>query len=365
MKSLLRAAAFAPVLLVFAGCTVGQPDDNEDATSTDADALQRASRVSRGMEWVDAKLHYCQASHGAVDFDNACWAWEGSSHRCERTSNAAWNAYRSDCSGFVTYAWGLPPVGDGGYVTSDFAPFSNKFSHTIDGHSLEPGDALNKTSDEHIILFKAWANGSHTSAVFVERTRLLVVDPLRARVHVERLHQRRQGVRELRRRDVLRDSLQQRDRRRKQQPSAEPRSRTRRLLEGRRLLHRHAPMRQRPLDLPRGRCAVMLERPERGGVVQPRQRLLHAHPPMRERPLGSAAGRPRELQLGTWRAVSPAQRIENRESSSTRPRRHARRGLSRSFRSVMLSRIAFVVVVPGSISQVERDRLPERIGVGP
>jgi len=167
MKNLLLAAAFGPLLLVTvaSGCTVEQPGEEE--TSSDADAIKRASIVSRGEEWVNAKLHYCQAAHNAVDFDSACWGFEGSSHRCDRQSNAAWNAYRSDCSGFVTWAWGMPPVGDGGYVTSDFAPFSNKFSHTIDGHNLLPGDALNKTNNEHIILFKKWTNPGHT-AVFME-----------------------------------------------------------------------------------------------------------------------------------------------------------------------------------------------------
>ncbi len=119
------------------------------------------------MQWVDARLHYCQAAHGAVDFDSSCWAWEGASHRCDRESVAAWNGYRSDCSGFVTFAWGLPPVGDGGYVTSQFAPYDDAFSSTIDGNSLLPGDALNKTPDEHIILFKQWVTPG-SSAVFME-----------------------------------------------------------------------------------------------------------------------------------------------------------------------------------------------------
>src|SRR5581483_11686739 len=118
--------------------------DGTESTSEEGEDITGPTIVSRGMQWVNAKLHYCQAAHGAYDGDTACWAWEGSSHRCSRESNSAWNAYRSDCSGFITWAWGLPPVGSGGYVTGDFAPFSNSFSHTIDGIDLEPGDALNK-----------------------------------------------------------------------------------------------------------------------------------------------------------------------------------------------------------------------------
>lgn len=164
----LVAALFGSLLFVAAGCAVEDPGgiDGEN-TATGDDAIKRATIISRAEEWVNAKLHYCQAARGDVDFDSACWGWEGSSHRCDRKSNAAWNAYRSDCSGFVTWAWGMPAVGDGGYVTSDFAPFSNKFSHTIDGHNLQPGDALNKTNDEHIILFKAWVTPGQ-EAVFME-----------------------------------------------------------------------------------------------------------------------------------------------------------------------------------------------------
>jgi hypothetical protein len=160
----LRAVAAAPIFLALAACSSAP---NDEATASSDQDIVGSTIVSRGMEWVNAKLHYCQAARGAVDYDSSCWAWEGSSHRCDRTSNAAWNAYRSDCSGFVTYAWGLPAVGDGGYVTSDFAPYSTKFSHTIQGSQLQPGDALNKTPDGHIILFKSWVSQGH-SAVFLE-----------------------------------------------------------------------------------------------------------------------------------------------------------------------------------------------------
>lgn len=154
-------AAFSVLILACAGT------DGTENTSTDGEDITGPTIVSRGMQWVNAKLHYCQAAHGAYDGDSACWAWEGSSHRCDRQSNSAWNAYRSDCSGFITWSWGLPPVGSGGYVTGNFAPFETGISHTINGGSLAPGDALNKTNNEHIILFKHWDTPGHT-AVFME-----------------------------------------------------------------------------------------------------------------------------------------------------------------------------------------------------
>jgi len=156
----------ALALVLVAACS-GAPGSTEEDVMSTSSAITGSTVVARGMEWVNAELHYCQAAHNAVDYDSSCWAWEGSSHRCDRESNAAWNAYRSDCSGFVTWAWGLPPVGDGGYVTSNFAPYSTAFSHTIQGSALQPGDALNKTPDEHIILFKEWVSPGH-SAVFME-----------------------------------------------------------------------------------------------------------------------------------------------------------------------------------------------------
>lgn len=162
-SKLLGAVPVVAVLFV-AGCTAGA---GGESVSSSSDAVTGSTIVSRGMEWVNAGLHYCQAARGDVDYDSSCWAWEGPSHRCDCESNAAWNAYRSDCSGFVTWAWGLPPVGDGGYVTSEFAPYGTSFSHTIPGSDLQPGDALNKNPDEHIILFKQWVSVGH-SAVFME-----------------------------------------------------------------------------------------------------------------------------------------------------------------------------------------------------
>jgi hypothetical protein len=164
MKIALRFVALAPAFVLAAACSSAPGDDGADSTSS---AIGGATIVSRGKEWVDAKLHYCQASYDAVDYDSSCWGWEGAGHRCHRESNAAWNAYRSDCSGFITYAWGLPPIGDGGYVTSEFAPYGTAFSHTIPGSDLQPGDALNKTPDGHIILFVRWVSAER-SAVFME-----------------------------------------------------------------------------------------------------------------------------------------------------------------------------------------------------
>jgi hypothetical protein len=165
LSLVFRSSTLAMAAVAFGACSAN-PGDGPVSSSSVA-IISQSSAISRASEWVDAKLHYCQSSYDAPDGDRLCWAFEGPAHRCDRESNAQWNAYRSDCSGFVTWAWGLPPVGDGGYVTGDFAPFNTSFSHSIDGEDLQPGDACNKDDKDHIVLFKQWLTPGHT-AVFME-----------------------------------------------------------------------------------------------------------------------------------------------------------------------------------------------------
>src|SRR5580692_10041021 len=147
------------VTLAGAACSSAGPG-GPPVASTGA-AIASSDTVTRAMEWVDAELHYCESAYGEPDGDTSC------SPVCWRQENKAWDAYRSDCSGFVTWSWGLPPVGDGGYVTGDFAPYSDSFSHVISGESMQAGDALNRNSGGHIVLFKHWVTPG-SSAVFME-----------------------------------------------------------------------------------------------------------------------------------------------------------------------------------------------------
>jgi hypothetical protein len=119
-----------------------------DAASPDAPMMVNEA-VARGEEWVAAMVPYCQAINHAPDYDSACSA------TCTRPDNAAWDPYRSDCSGFVSWAWGLPSTG-GGRTTAEFAPFQNDITHVISSTDLQPGDAVNRTEAGHMMLFKAW-----------------------------------------------------------------------------------------------------------------------------------------------------------------------------------------------------------------
>ncbi len=135
-----------------AGCTVATED-----TATDADGeLARAAAVSRAEQWVGAKLHYCQAPNHQRDYDSAC------SMYCSRQNNKAWDPYRSDCSGLVSWAWKLPAPGR---TTYGFAPYQTDITHAIQASSLQAGDAVNNS--DHVMLFKKWTV-KNKRAVFIE-----------------------------------------------------------------------------------------------------------------------------------------------------------------------------------------------------
>ena len=109
-----------------------------------AGAVTGQEAVDRAQQWVNAGMPYCQVPYGHCDSHVCC----GSGYRPE---NPAWDAYRSDCSGLVSFAWG---IGGPGRVTWQMAPFENDITHVIDWSQLEPGDALN--SQEHVMLFAGW-----------------------------------------------------------------------------------------------------------------------------------------------------------------------------------------------------------------
>lgn len=113
--------------------------------------------VARATEWVTAKVPYCQAANHEPDGDSSCSA------TCERPDNPDWDPYRSDCSGFVSWAWGLPAPG---HTTATFAPFDTSVSTAIEGADLQPGDALN--NDTHSMLFVAWTTDDMSEAQLMD-----------------------------------------------------------------------------------------------------------------------------------------------------------------------------------------------------
>jgi hypothetical protein len=155
----MRALLLLAPIALLAACTAAPedlPGDDGDLGSTTslvkkgcsasrADLLAaaggaRAEAISRGFEWLDAKVPYSQkASHGG---------------------------FRTDCSGFVSMCWNLKQS----YTTADFAggTANNSILGSID--DLQPGDGLVRRSggSGHAILFVGWDDAKHTNACVLE-----------------------------------------------------------------------------------------------------------------------------------------------------------------------------------------------------
>lgn len=151
---MIKRIAFVAACALAAACSSTTDDGASGSSSSD---ITTTDVISRAQQWVNAKLLYCQSPNHAHDYDTAC------SSTCNREDNAQWDPYRSDCSGFISWAWGLPAPGR---VTGQFAPADNTVSHAIQAKDLQPGDACNYPAD-HIILFVKWIT-PNTEAEFYE-----------------------------------------------------------------------------------------------------------------------------------------------------------------------------------------------------
>jgi hypothetical protein len=149
----MKRAAVCTLLLSAAGCQVG----NDILSFDNSPDIATSSILSRAHEWVGAKLQYCQSPNHERDYDSAC------SEYCERQDNSEWDPYRSDCSGFVSWSWGLPAPGR---TTYGFAPFETDITHEIDAIDLQPGDAINNS--DHVMLFQSWVDKGHTAVLLEE-----------------------------------------------------------------------------------------------------------------------------------------------------------------------------------------------------
>jgi cell wall-associated NlpC family hydrolase len=114
--------------------------------------------VTRALTWVSAQTPYCGGTNGGHDY--ICGG------TCSRP-HESWDNYRSDCSGLVSYAWGLAAPGR---TTGGFAPYDNAVSTTIPGSTLQAGDAVNvdEGGHHHVMLFWHWVDKPNGVASFIE-----------------------------------------------------------------------------------------------------------------------------------------------------------------------------------------------------
>ncbi|MEI6096188.1 MAG: hypothetical protein WCR08_12145 [Gammaproteobacteria bacterium] len=102
--------------------------------------------VSRAKIWVDRKVKY-----SLVEYYNTA-----SLERSRTNSDAKQGWYRTDCSGFISYAWDIG-------TSPDTATIHKKYTINIPFTDLKPGDVINSNPqhagiDAHIVMFVKWLN---------------------------------------------------------------------------------------------------------------------------------------------------------------------------------------------------------------
>ena len=147
----------------------GDPDSTPDdpapvqtapaAPAHDASFSERT--LTRARQWIDVAMPYCGGPNGGKDV--ICG---GTCSRSGSAKSAEWDKYRSDCSGFISWSWGLAPPGQ---TTRTLAPYSTTVSSLIAVDDLAPGDALNGSG--HVMLFGGWADKAAGKALILQESR--------------------------------------------------------------------------------------------------------------------------------------------------------------------------------------------------
>ncbi|MFD9704045.1 hypothetical protein [Lentzea sp. NPDC059081] len=137
--------AVAAAAITF-GSTLAMPDVAEAAaeggvvcgTYEANSKITRSEILARSRTWISARVPYSQSD---------CFGNK-------------YGAYRTDCSGFVSMAWGLRIS----YTTH----ILEQVAHRIDWEDLRPGDALNDR-ENHVALFIGWADAAKTRPIVREQ----------------------------------------------------------------------------------------------------------------------------------------------------------------------------------------------------
>ena len=113
------------------GLVACEPDviETEEASGSTSSHIVRNEILTRAKSWIDERVPYSQSA----------------------THTNRFGSYRTDCSGYVSMAWGL----DHSRTTWTLWDVSTK----IGAGELQPGDALLKDSGgtDHVALFVRWA----------------------------------------------------------------------------------------------------------------------------------------------------------------------------------------------------------------
>ncbi|MEO7110038.1 MAG: hypothetical protein ABI183_06345 [Polyangiaceae bacterium] len=102
MKNVSKAfiAVGFGIVAALSGCSSNVGDDGTSSTSA-SDPITVDSIMSRANDYLTHDIYYCGAPKG--QHDAIC----SGAPICDQP-NGPWDAYRSDCSGFVSYVWQIP-----------------------------------------------------------------------------------------------------------------------------------------------------------------------------------------------------------------------------------------------------------------
>ncbi len=137
----------ALLLLAIAGCADGSTGPDPEALSVEEQDVTVDEVLARAQQWVDLQVPYCGGVNGGTDY--ICGGI------CER-AHAAWDDFRTDCSGFVSWAWQIPDDPTSDAYTVDRAGPDGWSTISID--SLAAGDAV--TTNGHIKLFSRFVSSN-------------------------------------------------------------------------------------------------------------------------------------------------------------------------------------------------------------
>ncbi|MFJ6722310.1 hypothetical protein [Streptomyces sp. NPDC091259] len=114
------------------------------AASSVGGSITRGEVLARAQSWVSQGVPYSQTAY-----------WTDANGK-----------YRQDCSGLVSMAWHLQSssANNFGETTWTLPNFATQLGSYDD---LKPGDMLDNVSS-HVVLFKSWTDGSHTTANIIE-----------------------------------------------------------------------------------------------------------------------------------------------------------------------------------------------------
>ncbi len=139
-KSLLLGLLFAVPLST--ACSSAPPSGEQTAAT--GQEITTSDIMGRARAWVADAVPYCGGVNGGTDY--ICGG------TCNRPFRA-WDNFRTDCSGFVSWAWQIMDDPSTSEYISDRSGSSGWSTIAID--SLQAGDAL--VTNGHIKLFSAFA----------------------------------------------------------------------------------------------------------------------------------------------------------------------------------------------------------------